>query len=283
MKTVYIDKNDDLVAMVEPRMNASIMAVDTEFVRKNTYYSKLGLVQLAFEDCVYVIDPLTCSIDNIEPLLFNDQILKVFHSCRQDLEIFFHHFKKLPVSIFDLQIAANKEDLYRQASLDQLSMHFLNLPLDKTLQDADWLFRPLSTQMIDYAAQDAQTIYALYNYLKHCDHQPEMEDILMMVKNYDPAEKVCQRALHNIKNKNQLNDMHKLIRWREKHAKRIDVPREHFLSYTMMENLIKEIPITKVKFKSMMYVNKPRDLVARKKEYRELLWCFLRDLPTSTS
>lgn len=278
MKIVYIDNNNDLIHFVQERNSPCIMAIDTEFVRKNTYYPKLGLVQLAFEDYVYLIDPLACNLDYIEPILYNDQILKVFHSCRQDLEIFFLHFKKLPSRIFDLQIAANKEELYRQASLDQLSIHFSNVFLDKTLQDADWLFRPLSPQMIDYAAQDAQTIYKIYDHLKHCDHQSEMKEILTSIENYDPVEKICQRAFHNIKNKNHLQDIHKLIRWREEHAKRIDVPREHFLSYAMMENLIKELPITKVRFKTMMYLNKPRDLVARKKEYRELLWCFLRDI-----
>ena len=88
------------------------IAVDTEFLREKTYFSKLCLVQLAVKsdrsNAAVVIDTLSPDIDLsvLKDLFANTGIVKVFHAARQDLEIFFQLFGSLPKPIFDTQIAA---------------------------------------------------------------------------------------------------------------------------------------------------------------------------------
>ena len=91
---------------------AKYIAIDTEFVRQNTYYAKVCLIQIAFKKSnkkkILLIDPLEQGV-NLEPLkrlLQNKNTLKIMHAGRQDLEIFLHLFDFLPTPFFDTQIAA---------------------------------------------------------------------------------------------------------------------------------------------------------------------------------
>src|SRR5687768_6342274 len=83
------------------------VTVDTEFMRENTFWPRLCVVQVAGETDAEVIDALADGIDlaPLYELMANPNILKVFHAARQDLEIFYNAMKRLPVPIFDTQVA----------------------------------------------------------------------------------------------------------------------------------------------------------------------------------
>ena len=98
------------------------IAIDTEFLRENTYYSQLCLIQVAAGDSIAAIDPLAPGID-LTPLfevLKNEAIMKVFHAGRQDLEIFFTLMNCLPAPIYDTQIAAMVCGYGEQVGYDRL-------------------------------------------------------------------------------------------------------------------------------------------------------------------
>ena len=88
---MYISTSDELAAFCERARSFDAVAVDTEFLRERTYHAKLCLVQVATPDECVVIDPLT--IEDLEPLarlMADEEVIKVFHACSQDMEVLYH-------------------------------------------------------------------------------------------------------------------------------------------------------------------------------------------------
>lgn len=134
---------------------AEFVAVDTEFMRETTFWPQLCLIQAAGGTREVLIDPLAEGLDltPFHELLTDASVLKVFHACRQDLEIFFHSGGGLiPTPLFDTQIAAMAVGLGDSISYDNLVRAYLGQGVDKGSRFTDWSRRPLS---------DAQKIYAL--------------------------------------------------------------------------------------------------------------------------
>ena len=117
-----IISTDVLAAFCERAAKFDFVTVDTEFLRETTYWPKLCLIQAATDDEAVLIDPLAPGLD-LEPffeLLANPQITKVFHAARQDIEIFVKLTGKVPVNIFDTQIAASVCGFGDSVSYDNL-------------------------------------------------------------------------------------------------------------------------------------------------------------------
>ncbi|MGB1191840.1 MAG: ribonuclease D, partial [Pseudomonadales bacterium] len=86
---IFVDSNDGLAAMVEACLEQPAIALDTEFIRTDTFYPKPALLQIYDRRQVYLVDPLT--IDDFEPLktLFSSpSTIKVMHSCSEDMDVF---------------------------------------------------------------------------------------------------------------------------------------------------------------------------------------------------
>ena len=121
-----IKSNADLENFCLKISKSDHIAIDTEFKRTNTYFPILCLIQIATDDSLEVIDPL--SINNFQPLinlLDDDEITWIFHSARQDLELIFNEFGLLPKKIFDTQIAANFLDFDYQISYQAIIEKFV--------------------------------------------------------------------------------------------------------------------------------------------------------------
>ena len=103
-----ISDTADLAAFCDRQAGADFIALDTEFLRDTTYWPKLCLVQIAGPEEAVAIDTLAegLGLAPLYRLLADTSLLKVLHSARQDLEIFFHETGKLPKPIFDTQVAA---------------------------------------------------------------------------------------------------------------------------------------------------------------------------------
>src|SRR3979409_1130577 len=101
-----ITETAELAATCERLAKFPVITVDTEFLRETTYYPLLCVVQLASPDEAVVVDTLAKDID-LAPffaLMANEQVLKVFHAARQDIEIVWHLANLLPHPIFDTQV-----------------------------------------------------------------------------------------------------------------------------------------------------------------------------------
>ena len=124
----FIQNANELRTFCASVADADYLAIDTEFVRDKTYYPQLCLLQIASEDALACIDPLT--IDDLSPLkdiLLNPRILKIFHAARQDLEVLNITLQCIPKPVFDTQLAATLLGLGEQIGYANLVQHLLNV------------------------------------------------------------------------------------------------------------------------------------------------------------
>lgn len=142
------------------------VALDTEFVRTRTLTPHLGLIQLYDGHQLVLIDPL--AIENMQPfvaLLENTDVVKVLHSCSEDLETFLTAFDTIPTPIFDTQFAASVLGKGPTLGYAKLVEMLCDVELDKGESRTDWLARPLREAQLSYAANDVLYLLPCYQQL----------------------------------------------------------------------------------------------------------------------
>lgn len=156
-----------------------MLAVDTEFVRTNTYYAQLGLVQIATRDQIFLIDPIPLGeqgVAIIGEILLSSERQIVMHSAGEDFDIFYRLWQGLPPHFFDTQIAAGFVGYDRQSGLQRLLKDAMDIELAKDAIRSDWLQRPLSEKQLQYAAADVAYLLPLADRLQTQLEQQERTD-----------------------------------------------------------------------------------------------------------
>ena len=164
---MYLADQASLEAFVERVTGAEVLAIDTEFLRETTYYPKLCLLQMATDDEVAIIDPL--SVDDlsvIAPLLEDERTVKLFHAGGQDIEILLREVGSMPRPLFDTQVAAALLGHTQQIGYGALVHAVCGVTLKKTDSYTDWSQRPLSDSQIDYAADDVIYLPRVYRKMR---------------------------------------------------------------------------------------------------------------------
>ena len=168
----FVMKIHDLVTTTEALAElcdrwakSPFIAVDTEFMRENTYWPDLCLIQVADEHEAAAIDPKADGLD-LAPLLElmtnNEDVLKVVHAGGQDIEIICNLTGKTPHPMFDTQIAAMALGQGEQVGYSNLVDSWLGIPLDKGARFTDWARRPLDKRQIDYAIGDVTHLAVIF-------------------------------------------------------------------------------------------------------------------------
>ena len=233
-----IKDNNTLKKFCKKCINEKVLAIDTEFIRENTYYPILCLIQIASNSFSAVIDPLSeIDLQPVWEILSNQNILKVFHAGRQDIEIFFNLTGKIPTPVYDTQIAAMFCGLGDQVSYDGLVNNFLKLTISKESQFSNWLQRPLTNKQIDYALSDVNYLIKIYPLIKETIKKTNREDwvekelaCLSNKKIYDinPIEIWKKIKIKNPK-REILNILKYLAEWREIECKKRNIPRNRLI------------------------------------------------------
>jgi ribonuclease D len=160
-----ITASGELEALCQRLARSQFVAVDTEFMRENTYWPELCLVQIANGQEAAAIDPLADGID-LSPLLelltANEDVLKVFHAGGQDVEIVYNATGRTPHPIFDTQIAMMAISQSEQIGYSNLVESWLGIAIDKGARFTDWSRRPLSTRQIEYAIGDVTHLAEIF-------------------------------------------------------------------------------------------------------------------------
>ncbi len=215
------------------------VTVDTEFLRERTYYSKLCLVQLAIpgdaEEDAVLVDPLADGI-SLEPLyeLFrNENVVKVFHAARQDLEIFYVDAGLIPAPMFDTQVAAMVCGYGDQVGYETLVRRIARAQIDKSSRFTDWSHRPLSEAQKKYALADVTHLRDVYEALaaelEQTGRGAWVEEELAVLT--DPATYRVEPAEAWMRVKTRTNSgrflaiVQELARFREAYAQSRNVPR----------------------------------------------------------
>ena len=232
------------------------VTIDTEFVRRNTYYAKLCLIQLGFETKgtknVILIDPLLTELNltALKKLLENKRVTKIIHAGRQDLEIFLHLFDFLPAPLFDTQIAAMVCGMGEQESYESLVKKLLGKQLDKQYQYTDWSKRPLSAEQLKYASEDVYFLCDIYEILKRklsdLGRSDWVEEEIEKLTNRDSYSSKETSSLKKIKNVNGnihfKNLVAALVDFRELIAQELNLPRNHVIRDSLVLKLAKNLP-----------------------------------------
>lgn len=162
----WLRSAEALKSKISEWKNAPCLAIDTEFVRENTYYAEAGLIQLADHGAVYLIDPLELTdLSPLAEILDHDDCIKVMHSMSEDIELLYHLTGTAPKRILDTQVAAAFLGYGPSLGYQGLVEKVLGIELDKGETRSDWLKRPLSDSQIHYAAKDAEYLITLYDSL----------------------------------------------------------------------------------------------------------------------
>lgn len=250
----YINRPEQLKKLCADIAKSEWIAVDTEFLREKTYYPKFCLLQLATPDWVVCVDPIALpNLNSLFEAIYNPNIIKVFHSCRQDLEIFFHITGKLPTPIFDTQVAAPLLGFQDNPGYAMLVSSFLNINLTKAHTRADWSKRPLSDAEIEYAADDVIYLCEIYQIIT--EKLKELGRIDWLNADFEeltnPAHYFVkpEKAWLKIKGQNkltgkQLSIIQTLAEWREKTAQAENKPKNWLLRDELLFDLAKLQPET---------------------------------------
>jgi ribonuclease D len=261
----YINRPDQLPALCEQIQQASWIALDTEFLREKTYYPKFCLLQIATLDWVACVDPIALpDLSTLFAAIYNPAIVKVFHSCRQDLEIFFQITGKLPEPVFDTQVAAPLLGFQDNPGYAMLVSSFLNINLSKAHTRADWSKRPLTADEIDYAADDVIYLCQIYQIMTQKLTELGRIDWLKQdfaeLTNPDHYEVKPEKAWLRIKGQNkltgkQLSIIQTVAQWREKTAQAEDRPKNWLLRDELLFDLAKLQPETVTDLASVRGIN----------------------------
>ncbi|MFD1787197.1 ribonuclease D [Sphingomonas floccifaciens] len=212
------------------------ITVDTEFMRENTFWPELCLIQVANTEEAAAIDPMAPGID-LKPLLDlmteNEDVLKVFHAGGQDLEIVYNLTGKTPYPLFDTQVAAMALGQGEQIGYSNLVDSYLGIQVDKGARFTDWSRRPLDERQISYAIADVTHLSKIFPKMLERlrktgrgDWLDQEMERLGDPENYrqDP-DLAWQRVRINSRKAEVLGRLKAIARWRETEARNKNLPR----------------------------------------------------------
>lgn len=249
---ILISTPSQLQACVAQLLGGEFVAVDTEFVREQTYFPQLCLIQLGDGDRQYCVDALAVTdLNPLSALLDAPGLIKLFHAASQDLEIFVRLFGRCPTPLFDTQIAAAMLGLGDQLGYAGLVEKLCGVKLDKSLSRTNWARRPLSAPELAYAAADVDYLARMYPQLRQRLHD---KGRLPWLEQEGQRQAVAERyQAHPEQEWKRLKGLAKLdalaqhtaaalATWRERRAMASDRPRKWILADDVLYRLAERRP-----------------------------------------
>jgi len=241
MTPILIESSGAMDALISELENEKIIAVDTEFFRETTYYPQLALVQIATDSIVACIDPLAFDArPALQKILLDKNLIKIFHSCSQDMEVLFYYLGEAPTAIYDTQIANALLTEHQQIGYASLVENELGVQLDKSQTRTNWLQRPLTAAQIHYAGDDVFYLYQLQQVLdeklddlgRKAWFDEENLNLQTDENSFQVAiDKLWQRVRGSSRlNRKQLAIVQSIAHWREKFAQELDKTRRKALA-----------------------------------------------------
>lgn len=251
----WISTDIGLKKLCHQLLSCPLIALDTEFIRTNTFYPKIALIQLSDGDSIWLIDVL--AIDDFIPLkilLESPETTLIFHACAEDLEVLDHSINIQPTQIFDTQIAAGIANIGYSIGYARLVEHLLGIQLDKKETRSNWLSRPLTARQLAYAEVDVLHLHSLHHHLvKMIDDQArgqwfeeESKELINVVGQRKNNEDYYTRIKGAWRLSAQsLTTLRHLCCWREEIARKNDVPKSRIAKDNVLYDIAYQMPIYK--------------------------------------
>ncbi len=244
-----------LTELCERLAQSDFITVDTEFMRENTFWPELCLVQIADDKEAAAVDPLAKGIDLtplLELLTDNHDVLKIFHAGGQDVEIVHHLTGKTPQPIFDTQVAMMAISQSEQIGYANLVEAWLGFTVDKGARFTDWSRRPLTDRQIEYAIGDVTHLSKIFPKILEKLHSTgrgawldaEMEKLADPANYANDPEIAWRRIKSQGRNPAILGRLKALAAWREGEAKHKNIPRGRIIRDETLASLAASPPKT---------------------------------------
>ncbi len=249
-----ISDTDSLAAFCDRLSRETFVTVDTEFMRENSYWPHLCVVQMAGTKEAVAVDALADGLDltPLFDLMANENVLKVFHAARQDLEIFYHLAGRLPTPMFDTQVAAMVCGFGDSVGYETLVRKLANAEIDKSSRFTDWSHRPLTEKQINYALADVTHLRKVYEKLaarlgKNGRREWLEEEIATLAapETYRTAPEEAWKRIKSKSNRPRfLAILREVAAWREIEAAERDLPRNRVLRDEALVEIAHHAPKT---------------------------------------
>ena len=246
-----INTDEKLIDFCDILRKQQFITVDSEFLREHSYYPQLCLLQIGYDGGAAIVDPISnLDLSPFLDILQDENIVKVFHAGRQDLEIFYNLTGKLPKNVFDTQIAAMVCGFGENVSYGALVKEICKIELDKSCRLTDWSIRPLDEGQMEYALHDVTYLVDCYKALleqmkknNRLEWIKEETEDLCNLKNYklDPNE-AWHKIKHNVHTSQFLSALKYLSKWRELRAQKFNTPRQSIIKDEVILNLASSRP-----------------------------------------
>ncbi|MBE1162548.1 ribonuclease D [Dyella acidiphila] len=247
----WIDQHSQLEQWLAPLASGDVLALDTEFMRRNTFYPQLALLQLGLHERYALVDPLAFDIERALQPLENPNVITVMHSASEDLETLAPWLPEGPRVLFDTQIAAAFVGMGLGISYRGLVAEFTGVELDKGETRSDWMQRPLTGSQQTYATLDVvylQTIHQrLSERLAQCErsawHAEDCERLKRKScqRHGDTQPQLALRSAAEWPPEKQAL-LRRILLWRDAAARRLDRPRPWLLEDSLILSLAQQPP-----------------------------------------
>lgn len=264
---IWIDQDDQLAELCVAWRQQAAIAVDTEFMRSDTFYPIAGLLQIGDGKGCYLIDPL--AIQNLVPLrelMLDTAVTKVLHSCSEDLEVFQRWLGVVPAPLFDTQVAAAFAGLGFSLGYSGLVKSLLAIEIPKDETRSDWLQRPLSIAQLNYAALDVAHMLIVYGkllqLLKASERlewvKSDCADLVANARKVEDYTDAYQKVGFAWKLRPQeLAILKQLCIWREREARARDLPRNRLIKEPSLWEIARK------KVQDIAHLSKVADIPSR--------------------
>lgn len=246
-KSAYhlIENKEDLNRALLHLNQADTIAIDTEFMREKTYYPIPSLIQISDGDRIYLFDAIRCDIAPLGSYLIESEQVKIVHSGSQDIEIFSmicsgERLQKL----VDTQIAAQFLMMDDCLGLGNLISELLRIEINKSQTVSNWVKRPLSSQQLEYAAEDVLYLHQIYGILKQRLIKAErwdffVEECSLQNDLKDPIESLMEKHSKSSDSQRYKAVLKDLFKWREKAAQHKNLPKSWILKDFQLKKIAK--------------------------------------------
>ena len=246
----FIQHQHDLNHVLNLMDQNPVYGLDTEFIKVDTLWPKLGVFQINVNNNVYLLDGTTLDLSEFLNKIFNAQ-QNIFHACSEDIDLIYHYTQKKALSnVFDTQVGMSFLGHGLQVSYQNALKQMLDVDIEKDQTRSNWLARPLSSEQLLYAANDVHYLVQLSDKVKQDLESKYLLDFALedcRVLTHEIGEETPTALLYqdvgNYRHsRRQLMQLQQLAVWREQIAKALNQPRSFILKNSTMIDLVEKFP-----------------------------------------
>ena len=246
----FIQQQQDLDNILHLMSQTSVYGLDTEFIKVDTLWPKLGVFQINVAGQVFLLDGTRLELSAFWEKLFQAQ-QNIFHACSEDIDLIYHYAQQKSLSnVFDTQVGLSFLGHGLQVSYQNALKQMLDVDIDKDQTRSDWLARPLTTKQLDYAANDVLYLMNLSHKIQHQLSDKYLLDFALEDCRHltyesgqeTPLELLYQDIGNYRHSRRQLMQLQQLAVWREQMVKALNYPRSFILKSSTMMDLVEQNP-----------------------------------------